>query len=167
MAPSGVRPPPRRPASVDVVAAILVFGGLFGFSQLAVGDFVITGSLPAKGPILGVAAILYAVSLALGVMVRMGRGWLGAINLSTLFAVAYLVAFGHLIAAVLGIAHAAAALILWRNRDWFGLMAAWRAAPFEGRPGPRSAATRAGTASGPGRRRGSQASGSRRPSGRR
>jgi hypothetical protein len=112
---------------VDTVAALLVFGGLFGASQLMVGDFVVTGSLPAKGPILGIAAILYAASVILGVLIRTGRYWLPAINLAALFAVAYLPAIGQPVAVALGAAHAAAALILFRERGWFREMAALRA----------------------------------------
>jgi hypothetical protein len=119
--------PPRRPALIDTVAALFVFGGLFGASQLLVGDFVVTGSLPAKGPILGVAAILYAASVILGVFIRIGRYWLPAINLAALFAVAYLPAVGQPVAVALGAAHAAAAVILFRERRWFRAMAAWRA----------------------------------------
>ena len=118
--------PPPRPALVDTVAALFVFGGLFGASQLLVGDFVVTGSLPAKGPILGVAAILYAASVILGVFLRLGRYWLPAINLAALFAVAYLPAIGQPVAVALGAAHAAAAVILFRERRWFNEMAAWR-----------------------------------------
>jgi len=121
-------PAPPRPPLVDTVAALFVFGGLFGASQLLVGDFVVTGSLPAKGPILGVAAVLYAASVILGVFVRLGRFWLPSINLAALFAVAYLPAIGQPVAVMLGAAHAVAAVILFRERRWFRAMAAWRAA---------------------------------------
>ena len=124
--------PPPRPALVDTVAALFVFGGLFGASQLLVGDFVVTGSLPAKGPILGVAAILYAASVILGVFLRLGRYWLPSINLAALFAIAYLPAVGQPVAVALGAAHAAAAVILFRERRWFGRMAAWRATASPG-----------------------------------
>lgn len=123
--------PPPRPALVDTVAALFVFGGLFGASQLLAGDFVVTGSLPAKGPILGVAAILYAASVTLGVLLRLGRYWLPSINLAALFAIAYLPAIGQPVAVALGAAHAAAAVILFRERRWFADMAAWRASVTE------------------------------------
>ena len=122
------RPPaPTRPALIDTVAALLVFGGLFGASQLLVGDFVVTGSLPAKGPIIGVATFLYGASVVLGLYVRLGRFWLPSINLAALFAIAYLPALGQPVAVGLGAAHAVAAVILFRERRWFRDMAAWRA----------------------------------------
>ena len=119
---------PVRPAGIDAVAAVLVFGGLFGLSQLAIGDFAITGSLPSKGPIVGVAVILYAASAALGILVRTGRGWLGALNLAAVFALIYFAAFGHAVPTVLGALHAGATLTLWRFRSWFRATDAWRAA---------------------------------------
>lgn len=124
--------PPPRPALVDTVAALFVFGGLFGASQLLVGDFVVTGSLPAKGPILGVAAFLYGASILLGLFLRQGRYWLPSINLAALFAVAYLPALGQPVAVILGAAYAGAAVILFRERRWFTVMTARRL----GRPVP-------------------------------
>ncbi len=119
-------PPPPRPAAIDLAAAILVFGGLFGFSQLVVGDYVLTGSLPAKDPILGVAFIAYGVAVVLGIVIRMGRAWLPALNFALLIALLYLPAAGRPLLLVLVLAHAGAAVILVRNRRWFSEMAAWR-----------------------------------------
>jgi len=124
--PDPARHPPR-PALITVVAGLLVLGGLVGAAQLLVGDFVVTGSLPAKGPILGVAVILYAGSVTLGLLVLGGRGWLAAMNLTILFAIAYLPAFGRPMVVGLGLAHAAAAVILVSGRGWFAAMSAWRA----------------------------------------
>ena len=128
---SGTRPPPPRPAAIDLAAAILVLGGLLGFSQLAVGDYVLTGSLPAKDPILGVATIAYAASIVLGVVVRMGRGWLPALNFALLVALLYLPAAGRPLVLTLVLAHALAAVIILRFRRWFADMAAWRRAPAD------------------------------------
>jgi hypothetical protein len=159
--PSGAEAQPPRPALVDTVAALFVFGGLFGASQLLVGDFVVTGSLPAKGPIVGVAAFLYGASVILGFFLRLGRYWLPSINLAVLFAIAYLPAFGQPVAVILGAAHAVAAVILFRERRWFTEMTARRT----GRPigAPRAAPRAASAASAAGRRRRDQ--GSRRPPG--
>ena len=123
--PDPARHPPR-PVLITVVAGLLVLGGLFGAAQLLVGDFVVTGSLPAKGPILGVAVFLYAGSVILGLLVLGGRGWLAALNLTILFAIAYLPAFGRPMVVGLGLAYAAAAVILVRRRGWFATMSAWR-----------------------------------------
>ncbi len=130
---------------MDTVAALLVFGGLFGASQLLAGDFVVTGSLPAKGPILGVAVILYAASAILGVLLRTGRFWLPSINLAALFAVAYLPAIGQPVAVALGAAHAVAAVILFRERGWFREMAALRSAADDGTGPPTPTSPAAGS----------------------
>lgn len=152
---------PDRPAAIDAVAALLVFGGLFGGTQLLFGDFVITGSLPAKGPILGVAAILYGASAVLGVLIRTGRGWFAALNLAGLFAIVYLAAFGQAVALLLGLGHAAAAVMLVRTRTWFGAMARWRSGVVP--PAPAGTARPAGQRRPPGSRRGGRS----RPSSRR
>jgi hypothetical protein len=120
---SGPGPSAARPPAIDGAAAILVFGGLFGLTQLLVGDFVITGSLPAKVPILGVAFILNAASTVLGIAIRVGRYWLPALNLAGIFAILYLLAGGPRLNLVLGLAYAIAFAILLRDRRWFARMA--------------------------------------------
>lgn len=165
---------PTRPAAVDVVAALFVFGGLFGLTQLAFGDFVITGRLPAKGPILGVAALLYTASIGLGIGIRTGRAWLAALNLAVLFAVVYVAAIGKPVALALGVAHGTAAILLIRTRPWFAAMAGVRrlgaglgpatgprASGANGEPGDRP------QASGRTEPRPARRGGRRRPSGRR
>ena len=124
----GDGPPPPRPAAIDLAAAILVFGGLLGFSQLMVGDYVLTGSLPAKDPILGVAFIAYGVAVVLGLVIRTGRAWLPALNFALLAALLYLPAAGRPTVLALVLGHAGAAVLLVRNRRWFSAVTAWRRA---------------------------------------
>lgn len=119
MTRTGDRPAGSRPLAIDVAAAVLVFGGLFGFSQLAVGDFAVTGSLPTQVPILGVAIFMNGASVALGILIRGGRGWLPALSLAALYAVLYLAAMGRPLHVVLGVAHIAAAAILLAHHRWF------------------------------------------------
>ena len=115
----GDRPAAARPPAIDVAAAILVFGGLFGFGQLVVGDFAVTGSLPTKVPILGIAIFLNGAAVALGFLIRAGRGWLPALTLAALFALLYLSALARPLNAVLGVAHLGAAAILLAHHRWF------------------------------------------------
>ena len=127
---SGDGPPPPRPAAIDLAAAILVFGGLFGFSQLLVGDYVLTGSLPAKDPIRGVAFIAYGAAVVFGIVIRLGRAWLPALNFALLVALLSLPAAGRPLVLALVLGHAGAAVLLVRNRRWFSEMAAWRRPTF-------------------------------------
>jgi hypothetical protein len=113
------RPAGARPPAIDVSAAVLVFGGLFGLSQLAIGDFTITGSLPTQVPILGVAIFMNGASVALGILIRGGRGWLPALSLAALYALLYLAAMGRPLNLLLGAAHLAAAGILLAYHRWF------------------------------------------------
>ena len=117
----GAGVPDPRPLAAALAAGILVLGGLAGFDLLVSGAYVVTGSLPAKDPIVGVALILYGASIGLGFLVWFRRAWLGAINLTAAFAVLYLVAFPDPVAFVLGLAHGLAAAALWSTRRWFGI----------------------------------------------
>lgn len=117
----GARVPDRRPLAVALAAGILVLGGLAGFELLVLGTYVVTGSLPARDPIVGVALILYGASIGLGFLVWWRRAWLGAINLSAAFAALYLLALPDPVAFVLGLAHGLAAVALWSTRRWFGI----------------------------------------------
>ena len=107
---------------------ILVAGGLTGFSQVAAGEYVITGSLPAKAPIVGVALIVYLVSILIGVTLRTGRAWLAGLNLAILMALLYLPAVGRPLFLALIVAHAVAAAALVISRPWFSAAAASRRA---------------------------------------
>ncbi|MEO7664923.1 MAG: hypothetical protein ABIV26_07325 [Candidatus Limnocylindrales bacterium] len=108
-----------RPVRVDIAAAILAFVGLFGWAQLAIGDYVVTGSLPAKGPVIGVAFLLYAAAIALGVLIRTGRAWLPAVNLAAVFAVVHALALGPRTNLLIAILTAAAFGCLLLERRWF------------------------------------------------
>ena len=117
----GASAPGPRPLAVALAAGVLVLGGLAGLELLVMGTYVITGSLPARDPIVGVALILYGASIGLGFLVWFRRAWLGAINLSAAFAVLYFVALPDPVAFVLGLAHGLAAVALWSTRRWFGI----------------------------------------------
>lgn len=111
----------REALAIGAAALILIAGGLMGEAQLVVGDFVVTGSLPAKGPIVGVALILYGASVGLGFLLLIGRGWLPAVNLAIVFAALYLIAAGKPLMLALGLAHVVAAAALLAARRRFGI----------------------------------------------
>lgn len=123
-------PKTARPPAIEIAAAVLVAGGLMGLGQLLVGDYAITGSLPAKPPILGVALGLYLASTILGMTVRTGRGWWPALNLAGVFAILLLLAFGRLINTVLGLAYGTAFVLLLRERRWFAAVNRARPRPL-------------------------------------
>ena len=120
------RPAPKRPLAVDLAALGLVLGGLVGISQVFLGTYVVTGSVPARAPILGVALVVYLVTVALGLAVRTGRGWLGALNLALLTALLYLPAAERPLIATLALAHTLVAAALLATRSWFAATREWR-----------------------------------------
>jgi hypothetical protein len=123
--PSG-RQPPTRPLAVELAALGLVVGGLIGISQVFDGSYVVTGSLPAKAPIVGVALVAYLATVAMGLLLRTGRGWLAAVNLAALTALVYLPAAGRPLIAGLVAGHALVVVGLVVARPWFAELAAWR-----------------------------------------
>jgi hypothetical protein len=120
------QPPPKRPLVVELAGLGLIAGGLVGISQVFLGTYVVTGSLPATAPILGVALIAYLVTVALGLAVRTGRGWLGALNVALLTALLYLPAAERPLIAALAVAHTLVAGALLASRSWFAAIRDWR-----------------------------------------
>ncbi len=108
-----------RPLGLTAAATVLIGAGLAGFLQLAIGEFAITGRLPAREPIVGVAVIAYLMGIAAGVLMASRRGWLLAVNLAALFAVVELAAAQRPEMLALGVAHAVAAVQLLAHRAWF------------------------------------------------
>lgn len=117
---------PRRPALVELAAAILIVGG----SISIVGAVGAAGGLPAGSePLLLVTLALNVGTVAVGLLARSGRGWLLAINYVAVLAFLDLLAAGGSgIALLLGVAEVLALVILFSSKRWFDAKAQERAA---------------------------------------
>jgi hypothetical protein len=114
------RPPPSRPAAIELAAAILITSGVLGL----IGAVGAASDLPAGTEVLlVVTAALNVGSLVIGVLVRTGRAWLLAIN--------YVAVLGFLdftgapasgLALLLGIADVMVVIILLVQKPWFDAM---------------------------------------------
>ena len=122
---------PSRPALVELAAAILIVGGALGLFG-AVSSF---GSLPAGAePFVLVAIALGAGSIVVGLLVRLGRLWLVAVNyVAVLGFLDLLGAGGSPLALMLGAADVIVVVILLLRKPWFDAMGSWRSTR---RPGP-------------------------------
>jgi hypothetical protein len=110
-------PIPARPAVVELAAAILITSGVLGL----VGAIGAASDLPAGTElILLLTAALNVGSIAIGLLIRMGRGWLVAVN--------YVAVLGFLdftgapasgLALLLGIADVLVVIILLVQKPWF------------------------------------------------
>jgi hypothetical protein len=110
-------PPPSRPAAVELAAALLIVGG--AISVLSAVSNV--SSLPlGTGPILALTVALAMGSIAVGLLVRLGRFWLVAINYAAVLGFLDLLGAGvSPLALMLGLADIVVVVILFRHKPWF------------------------------------------------
>ena len=120
------RPPrPARPGLVELAAALLIVGGVLG----VIGFFF--GSAPEQGglgPISLLTLVLNLAQIAVGLLLRVGRFWLVAVNYVAVLAFLDLLASGASpLALMLAIAEIVVVAILFAQRPWFDAMRDWRA----------------------------------------
>ena len=127
---------PSRPALVELAAAILIVSGALGLF----GAVSSVGSLPAgTEPFFLLAVALAAASIVVGVVVRLGRLWLVAVNyVAVLGFLDLLGAGGSPLALMLGAADVLVVVILLLRKPWFDAMSRWRSRrrPEAGRLSP-------------------------------
>jgi hypothetical protein len=106
-----------RPAAIELAAAILIIGGILGLAG-AIGG---AASLPAgTGLLLAVTLALDIASIVVGVLIRMGRLWIFAVNYVAIVGfLDLLAAGGSPIALIRGIGEIAVVVILLVYRPWF------------------------------------------------
>lgn len=90
--------------------------------------------------------VLYGLSIAVGVLIRSGRGWVLTLNVAAIYAFLYLSALPDPSGLVFGLVHLFVVGALIARRSWFDEMKAWRAlevqARAEGHDPERDAPTR-------------------------
>lgn len=127
---------PSRPAWVELAAAILIVGGALGLF----GALSSVGSLPAGAePFFVLAAALSAGSIVAGLLVRLGRLWLVAVNyVAVLGFLDLLGAGGSPLAFMLGASDVFVVVILFLQKPWFDAMSRWLSSrrPAPGRLSP-------------------------------
>jgi hypothetical protein len=118
-------PRPARPASVELAAAILIVGGamnlLTGLASFA--------SIPTGAEAFFAGALALAVgSIVVGVLVRLGRAWLLAVNYAAVLGFIDLIgAGGSPLSLTLGLAEILVVGVLLARKPWFDAMGRWRA----------------------------------------
>ena len=133
---------PDRPASVELAAALLIVGGVFAIAEALLSGPVVGGSSQGPGIEAYLSVALDLLSVALGISIRRGRGWVATLNVATIYAFLYLTALPNPIALLFGLANLLVVGVLISRRPWFDAMRAWRmrdeAAAADGRrPGSR------------------------------
>ena len=114
------RPWPSRPAAVELAAAILIVGGAVGL----IGLFLSASSLPpGTEPFVGLTIFLDAGAVVLGLLIRLGRFWILAVNFAAVLGFIDLLGAGASpIALMLGLADILVVVILFVHRPWFDAM---------------------------------------------
>ena len=119
------RPWPSRPAAVELAGALLIVGGAVG---LVGGLSNASGLPPGTEAFLALTVALDVGAIALGLLVRLGRLWLVAVNYAAVLGFIDLLGAGASpLALVLGLADIVVVVILFVHRPWFDAMRRRRA----------------------------------------
>lgn len=109
--------PPARPPAVELAAAILIVGGAV---NLVGAVLTALGGGGADDPFLWLTLSLNATSVVLGLLVRIGRLWLVAVNFAAVLGFLDLLgASVNPAALMLGLAEILVVVILIRHKPWF------------------------------------------------
>lgn len=110
-------PWPSRPAAVELAGALLIVGGVVN----VVATVASLSSLPAGvEPFLALTFGLAIGSIVVGVLVRLGRFWLLAVNYAAVLGFLDLLGAGASpLALMLGLADVLVVVVLFRYKPWF------------------------------------------------
>jgi hypothetical protein len=120
------RPPaPSRPPAVELAAAILIVGGAIGLA----GTVISAADLPGgAAPFVALTIALDVGSVAFGLLIRLGRAWLVALNFAAVLGFVDLLGAGASpLELMLGLAEVVVVVILVQHKPWFDARARWRA----------------------------------------
>jgi hypothetical protein len=118
-------PPPSRPIAVELAAALLIVGGVI---NLIGGISSIPGLPPGTVPLFAVTVALAIGSIVVGLLVRLGRAWLVAVNLAAVLGFLDLLAAGASpLSLMLGLSDILIVVLLFRSKPWFDALRLRRA----------------------------------------
>ena len=122
-------PPPSRPLGVELAAALLIVGGVINL----IGGISSIPGLPAGAvPLFAVTVALAIGSIVIGLLVRLGRAWLVAVNLAAVLGfLDLLAAGGSPLSLMLGLSDILVVVILFRDKSWFDALRLPRTAADE------------------------------------
>jgi hypothetical protein len=117
--PSSVPTRPARPVLVELASAIMVVGGVMGvLSSVDVMSRLAAGGDSSIGPLIVLSILIGIASVALGVLIRFGRGWIVALNLTAIAAFLELTS-GSIVGLVFGLLDGFVVVVLLVEQRWF------------------------------------------------
>jgi len=118
-------PPPPRPAAVELAAAVLIVGGVI---NLIGGLSSISSLPPGTEALFGLTLALAIGSIAVGLLIRLGRSWVVAVNLAAVLGFLDLLGAGASPRSLmLGLADILVVVLLFRHKPWFDALRLRRA----------------------------------------
>ena len=110
-------PRPARPAAVELAAALLIVGGAINVLSAASN---ISSIPPGTEPFFALTVALAIGSIVVGLLVRLGRSWIVAVNYAAVLGFLDLLGAGASpLALMLGVADIIVVVILFRHKPWF------------------------------------------------
>ena len=110
-------PLPSRPAPVELAAALLIVGGVINVLSAAANLSTVP---PGTEPFFALTLALAIGSIVVGLLVRLGRAWLVAVNYAAVLGFLDLLGAGASpLALMLGLAEIIVVVILFRYKPWF------------------------------------------------
>jgi uncharacterized membrane protein len=128
-------PPAPRPAPIELAAAILIVGGVLG----VVGAVAAAPGLPpGTEAVLALTVVLDIGSVVIGLLIRMARAWVVAVNyVAVLGFLDLMAAGGSGLALILGVADVFVVVLLFVHKPWFDARRRHRDARRTGSPAGR------------------------------
>ena len=117
---------PPRPIGIELAAAVLTVGGVFGVITLLANLAVVEGAVPPPPAAVAIELAIDVVSIVVGLLARTGRGWILGINVTAVFVFLYLTALPNAVALTFAVLDGFVFVMLLLHRPWFDAMKAWR-----------------------------------------
>ena len=109
---------PRRPVGVEIAAAIMIVSGALGTLVSIEAAVQLSDQGTFDEPLAALSIAIGVATLVLGLLVRVGRAWLIAVNVAAVAGFLEITS-GSAIGLLFGVLDVAVVALLVRDRPWF------------------------------------------------
>lgn len=118
---------PGRPVAIEIASAILIVAGVFRIVAILSALAAPTGTVVVSSGVVAAETALQLLTIAIGVLARLGRGWIAAVNVVAVLAFIELLNLPSVVSLAFGVLFGFAFAAIYLNKPWFDAMRAWRA----------------------------------------